>query len=161
MKTQKRRRKEAKTNYKKRLEFLKSNTPRIVLRKTNKYLIAQYITSKEAQDTVVFGVDSRKLLNHGWPESLKGGLKGITAAYLLGMLVGKRIVKEKLETPIADFGLYRVIPKTKLHSFVNGLIDAGIKMKDNSENFPEKERKEGKHIKNLKFDEIKSKIGKE
>jgi large subunit ribosomal protein L18 len=161
MKTQKRRRKEAKTNYKKRLGFLKSKTPRIVLRKTNKYLIAQYITSKEAQDSVVFGIDSRKLLKYGWPESLRGGLKGISAAYLLGMLVGKRIVKDKLETPIADFGLYRVIPKTKLHSFVSGLIDVGVKMKDKPENFPEKERKEGKHIKNLKFEDVKSKIGKE
>ncbi|MEK6917433.1 MAG: 50S ribosomal protein L18 [Nanoarchaeota archaeon] len=160
MRIQKKRRKEFKTNYLKRLEMLKSGIPRVVFRKTNRYLISQYVESKEAQDKIIFGIDSRKILNYGWPKNLEGSLKGVTAAYFLGLLTGKKIIKDKLKTPIIDFGLYRVLPKTKLHSFVKGMIDAGVKIKDKKENFPEEDREKGKHITSLKFEEIKSKIEK-
>ena len=59
MKNLKRRRKEYKTDYKKRFELLKGSLPRIIFRKTNRYLIAQYVVSKEAQDKIIFGIDSR------------------------------------------------------------------------------------------------------
>lgn len=160
MNLKKKRRLENKTNYLKRLNLLKSGIPRLVLRKTNRYLISQYIESYQAQDKVVFGVDSRKLVKYGWPENLKGSLKGVPAAYLLGFLVGKKIVADKLKTPVIDLGLYRVIPKTKIHSFIKGIIDSGVKIKDDKENFPEEERI-SKGIKNLKIDEIKLKINKE
>jgi len=52
MKINKRRKREYKTDYLKRIKFLKSNSPRVVFRKTNKYLIAQYTTSKEAKDKI-------------------------------------------------------------------------------------------------------------
>ena len=62
MKTLKRRRKENKTDYAKRLKLLKSETPRIVFRKTNKYLIAQYIVSEETHDKVEIGITSKILM---------------------------------------------------------------------------------------------------
>ena len=62
MKTIKRRRKESKTDYLKRIKLLKSESPRVVFRKTNKYVIAQYVLSKGAQDKVVLGITSKKLL---------------------------------------------------------------------------------------------------
>ena len=67
-KTIKRRRLEAKTNYSKRIKLLKGNSPRIVFRKSNKYILAQLVESKEAQDKVKFGVTSKKLLDYGWPK---------------------------------------------------------------------------------------------
>ena len=57
MKTLKRRRRESKTDYGKRIKLLKGNTPRIVFRKTNKHIIAQYISSKEAQDKIEIGIN--------------------------------------------------------------------------------------------------------
>ena len=41
MKVSKRRRIEAKTDYAKRIKLLKSEKPRLVFRRTNKYIIAQ------------------------------------------------------------------------------------------------------------------------
>ena len=61
-----RRRLEAKTNYSKRIKLLKGNSPRIVFRKSNKYIIAQLIISKEAQDKIKFGITSKKLLDYGF-----------------------------------------------------------------------------------------------
>ncbi len=154
MKTLKRRRKEFKTDYKKRFALLKSGLPRIVFRKTDKYLIAQYVKSKEAQDKIIFGIDSRELLKYGWPE--KESIKSTPASYLTGYLIGGKILLKKLEKPIIDFGMARVIHKTGAYAFIKGLIDSGIKIECKKETFPEESRIKGEHLKNkIPFEEIK------
>jgi len=163
MKIQKRRRRENKTDYLKRLKLLKSRSPRVVFRKTNKYIIAQYVTSKQAQDKIEIGVNSKHLINYGWPKEFEGSLKSIPAAYFVGLLMGKNIIKRKLETPIADFGMLRALHKTKVYAFLKGLSDAGIKIKCKEETFPSEDRIKGKHMKkdfSKIFDEIKSKMEK-
>lgn len=159
MKTLKRRRKEYKTDYKKRFGLLKSGTPRIVFRKTNKYVSAQYVTSKEAQDKVILGFNSKNLMKYGWPETAKGSLKSITASYLTGYLIGKEILSKKLEKPIVDFGMMRVLHKSKVYAFIKGLIDSGVEINCKEEAFPDESRIKGEHMKNkIPFDEIKAKI---
>jgi large subunit ribosomal protein L18 len=161
MRTQKRRRKENRTDYLKRLKLLKSEKPRIVFRKTNKFIICEYIASEEAQDKVIVGLDSRRLNEYGWPKNASGSLKSTTASYLTGYLIGKIIIKQKLETPILDTGMNRVLHKNKIYAFIKGLIDAGIKINCEKEFFPEESRIKGQHLKNkIPFDEIKSKIDK-
>lgn len=159
-KVDKRRRREAKTDYSKRIKLLKSESPRIIFRKTNRYLIAQYVKSKEAADKVEFGFDSRALLNYGWPEKASGSLKSVTASYLLGMLVGKKITDKK-NLPIVDLGMINPVHKSKVYAFIKGLIDSGIKIKSKEGIFPEENRIKGEHLKNkVPFEEIKSKITK-
>jgi large subunit ribosomal protein L18 len=159
MKTIRRRRKECKTDYATRLELLKSRRPRLVFRKTNKYVVAQYVESKEAQDKVVFGVSSKVLLKHGWPESAKGSLKSISASYLTGYFIGKEIEKKKLETPIIDLGMLRTLHKTKIYGFLKGMIDAGIEISCDESCFPEGERINGEHMKNkIDVEKIKGAI---
>ncbi|MEK6833050.1 MAG: 50S ribosomal protein L18 [Nanoarchaeota archaeon] len=161
MRTQKRRRKENKTDYLKRLKLLKGEKPRIIFRKTNRYIISEYIESKEAQDKVIIGFDSRKLNEYGWPKDAQGSLKSITASYLTGYLIGKTIIKEKLENPILDSGMNRVLHKNKIYAFIKGLIDSGIKINCKKEFFPEELRIKGQHLKHkIPFDEIKLKIDK-
>lgn len=157
MKNLKRRRKEYKTDYKKRFELLKGGLPRIIFRRTNRYLIIQYVVSKEAQDKIIFGIDSKELLKYGWPE--KESIKSIPASYLTGYLFGKKILSKKLDTPVLDFGMTRVLHKTKVYAFIKGLVDSGIKVGCEKENFPEESRIKGEHLKNkIPFDEIKNKI---
>lgn len=159
MKVDKRRRRECKTDYLNRRKLLQSERPRIVFRKTNKYVTAQYVLSKEAQDSAKIGISSKELLKFGWPKESSSGLKSTPAAYLLGLLMGKKIIQEKLETPILDFGMIRTIYKNKLFAFVKGLKDSGVDIKCPEEAFPSKERLSGEHLKNkIKFEEIKSKI---
>ena len=163
-KTLKRRRKENKTDYLKRLKLLKSKMPRIVFRKTNKYIIAQYVTSKQAKDKVEIGLSSKQLIKYGWPKEFQGSLKSIPASYLTGFLIGKKIIKEKKETPIVDFGMIKVLHKTKIFAFLKGLIDAGIKINYKKDVFPNDEKITGKNLKkdfSKTFNEIKSKIEKE
>ena len=148
MKTIRRRRKENKTDYLNRLKLLKSHKPRMVFRRTNRYIIAQYVESYEAQDKVVFNVNSKDLLKYGWAESAKGSLKSITASYLTGYLAGKTVLDKKLETPIVDFGMIRTLHKTKVFAFLKGMIDAGIEIECDEEYFPEENRINGEHMKN-------------
>ncbi|HJZ18678.1 MAG TPA: 50S ribosomal protein L18 [Candidatus Nanoarchaeia archaeon] len=161
MKTLKRRRREGKTDYLKRLKLLKSHAPRIVFRKTNKYVISQYLSSKGIKDKVEIGVNSKQLLKYGWPKEFEGSLKSIPASYLVGLLMGRKIAKGKKETPIADFGMIRNLHKTKIFAFLKGLVDAGIKMKYDKNTFPEDERVRGANLKkdfSEIFEKIKSEI---
>ena len=161
MKTLKRRRKEHKTDYLKRIKLLKSSSPRVVFKKTNKYIMAQYVKSKEAQDKVEIGVSSKILIKYGWPKEFRGSLKSIPASYLTGLLIGKKILGKKLEKPIVDFGMIRVLHKNRTFAFLKGLKDSGIKVECEEEFFPNEDRIRGKHLKkdfSKIFEEIKSKI---
>ncbi len=161
MKIQKLRRRKNKTDYLKRLKLLKSERPRIVFRRTNKFIISEYVISEEAKDKVLFGFDSRKLIGYGWPKEGVGSLKSVTSSYLTGYLTGKIILKKNLEMPILDVGMNRTIYKNKIYSFIKGLIDAGIKMNCEEKFFPEANRIEGKHLKNkIPFEAIKLEIDK-
>ncbi len=163
MKTLKRRKLEGKTDYGKRLKLLKSHSPRLVFRKTNRYIISQYITSKAAQDKIEIGITSKKLKKFGWPEEFEGSLKSIPSAYLTGLLMGKEINKKGLKAPIVDFGMMRVLAKNKGYAFLKGIIDAGVKIKCDEKQFPEQERIQGKNMRedfSKTFEQIKNKIEK-
>jgi large subunit ribosomal protein L18 len=163
MRIAKRRRREAKTNYSKRRKMLKGETPRIIFRKTNKYIISQYISSSNAQDKIELGVTSKELLRYGWLQNAENSLKNITASYLTGYLMGKKIIQGKMKTPILDIGMTRNLHKTKIYGFLKGLVDSGVKIKYSNKKdiFPEEGRINGGHLKNkVPFNEIKSKIDK-
>ena len=163
MKTLKRRRKENKTDYLKRINLLKGGFPRIIFRKTNRYIIAQYVISKEAQDKVELGITSKVLLEYGWPKESQGSLKSTPAAYLTGFLFGKKNLVKKLRVPILDIGMIRNLHKNKVFGFLKGLKDSGLNIKCEERYCPDESRIKGKHLKrdfSKTFEEIKLKIQK-
>ena len=158
-----RRRKSGKTDYGKRNKMLRGNLPRIVFRRTNRYIIGQYVSTKEAHDKIEIGVTSKELKKFGWPEKMEGSLRSITASYLTGLLIGKRIIKEKKEMPIFDFGMISSKSKTRPYAFLKGLVDAGLKINHDKKVFPEEDRIKGKHLKedfSGMFEKIKMNIEK-
>jgi len=162
MKTEKRRRREGKTDYKARLSLLGGGKPRIVFRKTNRYIIGQYVKSKEAQDKVEIGVTSRELLKYGWPKEMRGSLKSMTASYLTGFLLGKKITEKEKGKAILDIGLLRNIGKSRIYAFVKGAADAGVEIPFSEKVIPDESRIRGRHMKrNVDFEKIKSKIEEE
>ena len=151
--TIRRRRKEGKTDYKARFGFLKSGMPRVVVRRTNRYLIAQIISSDVAQDKVIVEVNSKELLSKGWPKELAGSLKSLPACYLAGYLLGKK--SKDIQKGILDIGLQRSISKNRLYSFLRGLVDSGFEIAHDEKVFPSdemlsKNEKTGKLIKQIK-----------
>ncbi|MEK6915167.1 MAG: 50S ribosomal protein L18 [Nanoarchaeota archaeon] len=133
-KTIRRRRLEGKTDYKARISLLKSGKPRVIFRKTNRYLQAQIVISEIARDKVLVTVNTKDLLKYGWPEKLVGSLKSLPAAYLMGYLLAK---KTDLTEGILDTGLISHVPKSRVYSFVKGLKDAGFNIPCNEKVLPE------------------------
>jgi large subunit ribosomal protein L18 len=159
MRTIKKRRRENKTDYNARLKLLKSGENRIVVRRTNKYLIAQLVESEESKDKVILGVTSKDLLAYGWDKKNEGSLKSIPASYFTGLLLGTKTIKQLKGTPILDLGLTRNVKKGRVYSVLNGLVDAGVKIKHKKETFPDEKRLRGEHLKNkINFDGIKKNI---
>jgi large subunit ribosomal protein L18 len=155
------RRKLGKTDYGKRKKLLSGNSPRIVFRRTNRYVIAQYVTTKEARDNIEIGITSKNLEKYGWPKEFAGSLRSITAAYLTGFLIGKKILKEKKKVPIFDLGMISSAHKTRPYAFLKGLVDARLKIEHDKKIFPEEDRIKGKHLKEnftATYEKIKSNI---
>jgi len=152
-KLDKKRRKQSKTNYKKRLNLLKGNYPRLVVRKSNKYITIQIIKSKNAQDKVLYMVNSKELLKHGWPEDKLGSLKNLSASYLAGFLLGKKAKTLKQEL-ILDSGLIPSTKGSRVYAAVKGVSDAGLKINFSKGIAPSQEKIENKEF----FNKIKGGI---
>lgn len=146
MKLNKQRRMENKTNYRKRLVLLKGNSPRLVIRKTNKYLNLQIIESYHAQDKILYTASTKELLEHGWPKDKQGSLKSIPASYLAGLLLGKKS-KELKHRVILDTGLYPNTKGSRIYAAAKGVHDSGIKINLKEDVVPSKERLEGGNTK--------------
>ena len=160
-KLDKRRRLESKTNYTKRLILLKGDYLRLVVRKTNKYIILQIIESSHALDKVVYTVNTKELLKHGWPEAKQGSLKSIPASYLGGLLLGKK-AKELKQEIILDSGLIPNTQGSRVYAVIKGLADSGLKIKFNEKVTPSEEKIRGENtkIKDI-FEKVKGEIEKQ
>lgn len=132
----KRRRQENKTDYVARLAILKSNKARLLVRRTNRYLIVQFVTSNDAQDSVLLTVNSRDLLEKGWPADKKGSLKSRAAAYLTGMLAAKTAMTKGIKEAVFDSGMHRNIGKSRIYSVLKGAVDAGLKIPHSADVLP-------------------------
>ncbi len=153
----KKRRLQGKTNYVKRRILLEGRKPRIVIRKSNRYITLQYVESKLAQDSVKASAISKELTKYGWPKERAGSLKSLAASYMTGLLFGKRIKSKELKPAILDTGLIRSTRGSKIYSAIKGITDSGAKVKCNPEVFPDTGRINTEKTKNF-FDKVKNKI---
>ena len=146
IKVQYRRRRENKTDYLARKKMLEGNMPRVVIRKTNRYIIAELVESQEAQDKVICSANSKELSNHGW--GIQFSIKNIPAAYLTGLLLGKKMKQKNHQNAILDAGLIRSTKGSRIYAALKGVIDAGIEIPHSKEILPSEERIKGAHMKN-------------
>jgi len=137
-----RRRREGLTDYRMRLKLVKSRLPRLVIRKTNRYIIVQVVRCKEGGDETLLTVTSKKLLKYGW----KGGLKNLPESYLTGLLAGIQAKKKGIEKAIVDIGLHKPVKGSRIFAAVKGFIDAGVDVPAGEEIFPDEDRIRGSHI---------------
>jgi len=152
-----RRRREGKTDYRKRLELLKSGKPRVIARKTNKRIIIQIAEYHEDGDRILLTVTSDMLKDYGWNRSFKS----IPAAYLTGYLAGKKAVEWKIGSCVLDIGRHPAISGTRLFAALKGMVDAGLKIPHSEEVYPDEDRLHGKHIGDdveKLFNEVKAKL---
>ncbi|HZX19680.1 MAG TPA: 50S ribosomal protein L18 [archaeon] len=155
-----RRRRTFKTNYSKRLALIKSDKPRLVVRKTNNSTICEFVVYKPHGDEVKAYFASNSLKKSGW----KGHTGNIPAAYLTGYLCAKKALKAEIKEAVLDLGLATPVHGNRIFAALKGAIDAGMKIPSDASAFPKEDRIKGKHISadaEKNFDEVKSKINKE
>jgi large subunit ribosomal protein L18 len=137
-----RRRREGKTDYKRRLRLLLSKKPRLVVRKSLKYIRAQIVEfNKKGDRTLVFAI-SKQLKNFGWNYSCDN----LPASYLTGLLVGKRALEKGVKEAVLDLGLNPSTKGSRIYACVKGALDAGLKVNVSEEVLPSEERIKGMHI---------------
>ena len=155
-----RRRRESKTNYKKRLALLKSNKLRFVVRRTNNSTICEIVEYLPKGDEVKTFYASTVLKKLGW----KGHTGNLSAAYLTGYICGKKAIKTGVKEAILDIGLVTPIHGSRVFSALKGTVDAGVTIPADEKVFPSKDRISGKHINeetSTNFEETKKAIEKE
>ncbi len=130
------RRKKGKTNYAKRLALVKSGKVRVIVRKTNKKILAHAVKYNPKGDETLAHADSKELEKFGFY-----GTNNTPSAYLTGLLLGKKM-KEK--TAILDIGRRDPKKGSVVFACLKGLLDAGIEIPHSKEPIPNDERISGK-----------------
>lgn len=138
------RKKQGKTDYKQRLRFVSSGKIRLVIRKTNKNVLVQFIEYSTNGDIVKASGHTNELEKYGW----KGAKRNSYGAYLVGLLAGLKAKKQGIAGAIADIGLNKTIKGSILYAALKGTLDAGINVPHSDEILPSEERIKGKHTAN-------------
>jgi large subunit ribosomal protein L18 len=137
-----RRQKSGKTDYHKRLRLLVSRKPRIVVRRSLRYITVQIVEYQPTGDKVLIAASSKELPKLGW----KFGLKNTPASYLTGMLLAQKAKKKGLTQGTLDLGRYSTTKGNKLFACIKGLKDGGLQIKLDESILPSEDRICGKHI---------------
>jgi large subunit ribosomal protein L18 len=155
-----RRRREGKTDYKKRLALLKSKKPRLVVRRSHNNIVAEIVSYNPQGDVVKSFFAATGLKKLGW----KGHTGNIPAAYLAGYACAKKAIKGGMKEAVLDIGLTSPVHGSAVFSALKGAVEAGLSVPLNAEVLPSDDRAKGKHISEeiaRNFEEVKSKIDKE
>lgn len=131
-----------KTDYKARLTYLKSESPRLAIRRTLKHITAQIIAYNPKGDKILASATTQELHKYGW----KAGTGNTPAAYLCGILIAEKAKKAKINNAILDIGMRESIKGNRIYATAKGAIDNDFKIPFDEKMAPSKERITGKHI---------------
>lgn len=157
-----RRRREGKTDFRKRLALLKSGKNRFVVRILSNNVICQVVQYTPGGDKVLVSASSLELAKYGW----KGHTGNAPAAYLTGLLCGIKAKEVKVGECVLDIGLHTPVKGSNVFAALRGAVDAGMSIPHSDDSMPEDKRISGKiiaaHTKNKdlpkNFQEVKTKI---
>lgn len=151
------RRREKRTNYKKRLALIKSGKIRVVIRRSLSNIIVQFVDYYAKGDKTLVSAFSTELKKYGWTRT--GNVPG---SYLTGLLAGKRAKGKKIEEAILDLGLQTSTKGSRIYAALKGVLDAGVNVPHSEKILPDENRIKGVHISeevSKQFEDVKNKIG--
>ena len=138
-----RRRREGKTDFRRRRNMLRTELPRAIVRNTLRYTIVQFATYDPKGDVILAAATTKELEKFGW----KGPTGNTTSAYLAGYLAGKRALAKDVEEAILDIGLASPAKGSKVFAALKGMVDAGIEIPHDEGVLPSDDRIKGAHLK--------------
>lgn len=149
-----RRRREGKTDFAKRLALVKSGKTRMVVRKTNKSILVQFVDFSPTGDKTVLTVNNAHLVKQcKWPAK-----RNVWTAYLAGLMAGKLAQKKGVKEFILDIGMHIPSKGSLLFAAQKGAADAGLSTHFDKEIVPEAKISNPPEKYKAAFEEAKSKI---
>ena len=138
-----RRRREGKTDYRKRLALIKSGMLRAVVRRSLNHVNVQIVKYELLGDVTIAASHSRELVrDFGW----LAHCGNTPTAYLTGLICGYKARKKGVEKAVLDTGVRPFVRGSVLLSALKGLLDAGVSIPHDPGVLPSEERITGKHI---------------
>ncbi len=137
-----RRKRKGKTDYKTRIKLLKSGERRLVIRRSLRNIWLQIIEFSPEGDRVIVSAHSHEIRKLGW----KGSLNNLPAAYLCGLLLGKKAKAKNVKNLVLDIGLSVSVKGAVWYAALKGVLDAGISVPHAKEILPDEKRVKGEHI---------------
>jgi large subunit ribosomal protein L18 len=138
-----RRRREGLTDYRQRLHLLKSKKIRVVIRKSLKNTQVQFVEYNEDGDRILAAANSKELKNkYNWSFSTSN----TPAAYLTGLIAGKRAKDKGVSDCVLDLGRYIPSNGNKIFASLKGVLDAGINCPCGEGKIPDEDRLLGKNL---------------
>ncbi len=137
-----RRRRERKTDYRKRKKILLSRSVFLLPRITNKNISVQISKATFIGDKVIVSSNTRELYKLGW----KGSGTCIPAAYLTGLNAGLKASKLNIKNAVVYNGLRQYKTGSRISATLKGVTDSGLDIHADNKTFPSNERINGEHI---------------
>lgn len=153
-----RRRREGRTDYRRRAALLRGGVVRAVVRRSNRNVRVQFVEYKNTGDVIIASAVSTDLSKLGWT----GSGKSTPGAYLTGLLAGKRAKEKGLGEAVLDIGLREPTKGAVVFAALKGIVDSGIEVPHSDDMLPSDDRIVGKHMKEgiaAQFQDVKNKIG--
>ena len=117
-----RRRRSNLTNYAKRLALVKGEAARMVVRKSGRGVLVQFVQFFPGGDRVASSVNSGALSKQGWFPRCNA-----PTAYLCGLLAGKMALKKGIKEFNLDVGMQTPSKGSVLFAALQGAVDSGLK----------------------------------
>jgi large subunit ribosomal protein L18 len=138
-----RRRREGKTDYRKRKGIIIGKTPFVSVHISGRYIYSQVLKPTPTGDETIAAASSRDLVKKfGW----KGSTKNLPGAYLTGYYLGHLAGEKNLKEAVVYSGVGRFVHGSRLASLISGAKDAGLDITIDEESLPDEDRISGKHI---------------
>jgi large subunit ribosomal protein L18 len=102
----------------------------------------QIVNASVVGDSTVASAISTELGGHGWT----AGTGNIPAAYLTGLLAGRRAKSRGVKEAVLDVGLNPPVKGSRIYAALKGAVDAGLEVPHNPEVLPDESRISGEHI---------------
>lgn len=138
-----RRRREGKTDYRKRRGVVVGKQPFLSIRISGRYIYGQVLKPTATGDVTLCAASSRDLAQKfGW----KGSPKSLPGAYLTGYQLGSVAKQRGVSGAVVYTGVGRFVHGSRIASVIAGAKDAGLEMEINEDSLPDEKRLKGEHI---------------
>ncbi|HSA75728.1 MAG TPA: 50S ribosomal protein L18 [Candidatus Nitrosocosmicus sp.] len=129
-----------KTNYRKRKAVLISKRNFVTIKVSNQNIHCQLIQPAMKGDLVLTHAGSKELEKYGW----KGSLNNLSACFLVGLILGKKMEAKKIDSAILYIG--KTSFTSKVAACLKGIAAAGINIPLSEESLPSEDRVNGSQI---------------